>query len=165
MCARALKRDKCYTNGSTENCKVSGFVHTMSDNFLCRHENLSGVVWTPIRYVFLHFRDRRGAALLRYSEKSRQNHHSYVWTETSSIWYGFGAGAKAILYSVNIALILAPLATAGATRTKIQTKNKNSTMVSDTWVRNDEKEAKALLTRLAAQVVLHSRCWTSIAGV
>ena len=57
---------------------------------------------------------------------------------------------------MNIALILAPLATAGATRTKIQTKNKNSTMVSDTWVRNDEKEAKALLTRLAAQVVLYS---------
>ena len=78
--------------------------------------------------MFLHFRDRRGAALLRYGEKSRQNHHSYVWTETSSIWSGFGAGAKAILYSVNIALILAPLTTE-ATRTKIQTKNKNSAMV------------------------------------
>ena len=94
-------------------------------------------------YVFLHFRDRPGAALLRYSEKSRQNHHSYVLTETSSIWSGFRAGAKAILYSVNIALILAPLTT-GATRTKIQTKNKNSAMVM-LWLETTKKKQKPCL--------------------
>ena len=33
------------------------------DSFSCRHVNLSGIVWTPIRYVNLLFRDRRGAAL------------------------------------------------------------------------------------------------------
>ena len=32
------------------------------DSFLCRHEKLSGIMSTPIRFMTLHFRDRRGAA-------------------------------------------------------------------------------------------------------
>ena len=45
---------------------TSCYVHTIPDSFACRHVQLSGVVWTPIRYVTLHLRDRRGAALLCY---------------------------------------------------------------------------------------------------
>ena len=42
-----------------------GYGHTFSDRFSCRHEKLFGIVWTPIRYVTLHIRDRRGVAWLR----------------------------------------------------------------------------------------------------
>ena len=35
---------------------------------------------------------------------SRQNHRSYVWTE-ARFRYSFGAGTKAIQYSVSIALV------------------------------------------------------------
>ena len=37
----------------------------------CRHETLSGIVWTPIRYVTLHFTDQGGAALLRYRNHAK----------------------------------------------------------------------------------------------
>ena len=33
-----------------------GFDHTKPDSFLCRHEKFSGIVWTPIWYVTLHFK-------------------------------------------------------------------------------------------------------------
>ena len=32
----------------------------------CCHKKLSSIGWTPIRYVTLHLRDQRGAAVLRY---------------------------------------------------------------------------------------------------
>ena len=35
----------------------------------------------PIRYLMLHFQDRRGATLAHYTAKSRHNHRFYVWTE------------------------------------------------------------------------------------
>ena len=43
-------------------------------------QKLSGIAWTPIRYVTLHFTDQIGAASLRH-RNSRQNHCSHVWTE------------------------------------------------------------------------------------
>ena len=48
-----------------------GFVNIIADSFSYRHEqNSFSVVWTPIRYVTLHFRDRRGVASLRYSNRA-----------------------------------------------------------------------------------------------
>ena len=46
-----------------------GFDHTRPDSFLCRHETFSGIVWTPIRYVTPHFRDRHSTASLRYRNR------------------------------------------------------------------------------------------------
>ena len=40
-----------------------------TDSFLCRQEKFSCIVWTPIWYVTLHFRDPRGAASLRYRNR------------------------------------------------------------------------------------------------
>ena len=31
--------------------------HNMPDRFSCRHDKLPGKVWTPIRYVTLHYKD------------------------------------------------------------------------------------------------------------
>ena len=49
-----------------------GYGHTFSDSFSRRHEKLSSIVWTPIRYVTLHIRDRRDlrAAPLRYRNRA-----------------------------------------------------------------------------------------------
>ena len=78
---------------------ISRYVHTIPDSFACRHVQLSGVVWTPIRYVTLHLRDRRGAALLSYRYRPE---NTVVCVNRGPIQYGFHAGAKAIRYSVNI---------------------------------------------------------------
>ena len=52
----------------------------------------------------VHFRDRRGATLLRYMYR-RRNHRSSLMNRTEALsGYDFRAGAKAIRYSVNIAL-------------------------------------------------------------
>ena len=59
---------------------------------------LSGIVWTPFQYVTLHFRDRRGAALLRY-----KNPAGITVLKQSPMRNGFRAGAKSIRYSVSIA--------------------------------------------------------------
>ena len=48
-----------------------GFVDTILDSFSCRYEKLSCIVWTPIRYVNLRFRDRRGADSLRYRNRAK----------------------------------------------------------------------------------------------
>ena len=40
------------------------------DGFLWRHAKLSVIVWTPIPYVTLLFRDRRGAASLRHRNRA-----------------------------------------------------------------------------------------------
>ena len=40
---------------------------------------------TYVIYVTLHFRDGSGAASLRYVQKSRQNHRSYVWREAKKL--------------------------------------------------------------------------------
>ena len=42
-----------------------GYVHTMHvlESFLYRNKKLSSIVWAPIRYVTLHFRDRCSAAV------------------------------------------------------------------------------------------------------
>ena len=76
------------------------YVHTITDNFLGRHEKLFCIVWTPIRYVTLHFRDRRGAAL----HKSRRHNRSWMGTEALMIQYTFRSGEEAIWYSVIMAL-------------------------------------------------------------
>ena len=47
-----------------------GYVNTILDSFLCRHENLSRIVWTPLRYMTLHFRDRRDTASFRYRNRA-----------------------------------------------------------------------------------------------
>ena len=55
----------------------------MADIFSCRYEKPSGIVWTPIRYVALHFWDRREAASLRYRNGAEIT-RSYVWTKSLS---------------------------------------------------------------------------------
>ena len=70
-----------------------GYVRTMADIFSCRYEKPSGIVWTPIRYVALHFWDRREAASLRYRNGAEIT-RSYV--NKNPIRYGFRGGAKAI---------------------------------------------------------------------
>ena len=50
----------------------------------CRHEKLSGILQIPIRYVSLHLRDRRGAALLRTVSEIALKSSFYVWTEAVS---------------------------------------------------------------------------------
>ena len=47
-----------------------GYVQTMPDKFSWRHKKLSGIVWTLIQYVTLHFKDRRGAALLQHRNRA-----------------------------------------------------------------------------------------------
>ena len=71
-----------------------------TDSFLCRHEKFSGIVWTPIWYVTLHFRDPRGAASL-VTEIAMKS--AFLFVNRSLIRYGFYAGAKAIRFCVNIA--------------------------------------------------------------
>ena len=46
------------------------FVHTRPDSFSCRYEKIlyNG---TPIRYVNLYFKDRRGADSLRYRNRAK----------------------------------------------------------------------------------------------
>ena len=34
---------------------IKSYVHTTPDRFSCRHEMLSGIVWTPIRYVTIRY--------------------------------------------------------------------------------------------------------------
>ena len=60
---------------------------------------LSVIVWTLIRYVTLHFWDRRGAA-------SHQNQRSYVWTEALSCMIFLPAQelSSVVWMTVNIAL-------------------------------------------------------------
>ena len=61
---------------------------------------------TCIQHVTqVHFRDRRGRASLRPARKSRRhNRFFFVCVNRSPIQYGFRGGAKAIRYTVNIAL-------------------------------------------------------------
>ena len=47
-----------------------GYVQTIPDKFSWRHKKLSGIVWTLIQQVTLHFRDRRGAALLQHRNRA-----------------------------------------------------------------------------------------------
>ena len=59
--------------------------------YVCRHEKLSCIVWTPTRYVTPHFRDRRGAASLRYRNRAEI---TFIMSEQN----GFRAGTKVIRY-------------------------------------------------------------------
>ena len=61
-------------------------------------QKLSGIVWTPIRYVTLHFRDRRGPVSLRY-----WNHPeiTVLMCEQKPYPVWFGANTTAILHSEN----------------------------------------------------------------
>ena len=77
-----------------------GFDHTRPDSFLCRHETFSGIVWTPIWYVTLHFRDPHGAASLRYRKRAKS---PFLCVNRSPVRNGLCAGVKAIRFSVNIA--------------------------------------------------------------
>ena len=86
--------------GPTNRERNLGCDHTRLDCFLCRHEKFSCIVWTPIWYVTLHFRDPRGAASLRYRKRAKS---SFLYVNRSPIRNGFCAGVKAIRFSVNIA--------------------------------------------------------------
>ena len=164
MCARALKRDKCYTNRSTENCKVSGFVHTMSDNFLCRHENLSGVRSMntyPICVSPLQRSARGSFAPLQREIASKSPFLCVNRNKLYLVWFSCQRKSYPLQceHSFNFS------SSNDGNNENEDTNEEQEQHHGDAQVRNDEKEAKALLTRLAAQVVLHSRCWTSIAGV
>ena len=41
-----------------------------TDSFLCRHEKFSGIVWTPIRYVTLHFKRSARCSFARYRNRA-----------------------------------------------------------------------------------------------
>ena len=47
-----------------------GFDHTRPDSFFRRHEKFSGIVWTPIRYVTLHFKRSARRSLARYRNRA-----------------------------------------------------------------------------------------------
>ena len=49
---------------------IYGYVQTVADSISCRHRKLLGIVWTPIRYVVLHLRERRGADSLCYRNRA-----------------------------------------------------------------------------------------------
>ena len=53
------------------------------DSVSSQHEKPSDVVWMPIRYVTLHFRDW-SVYSFTLLQKLPPNHHSYVWTESLS---------------------------------------------------------------------------------
>ena len=156
MCARALKRDKCYTNGSTEKRKVSGFVHTMSDNFLCRHENLSGLRSMntyPIYVSPLQRSARRSFAPLRREIASKPLFLCVNRNKLYLVWFWCRGKSYPLQceHSFNFS------SSNDGSNENEDTNEEQEQHHGDAWVRNDEKEAKALLTRLAAQVVLHSR--------
>ena len=46
------------------------WTEAQSDMIFVEAQKLSVIVWTPLRYVTLHFRDRRGAALLRHRNRA-----------------------------------------------------------------------------------------------
>ena len=71
--------------------------------FMLSYEKLSGImIWTPIRYVTLHLRNRPGAASLRYRNGAATSVR--VWTELSPMQYDFHGGVNAIWdSSVNMA--------------------------------------------------------------
>ena len=57
------------------------------NSFSCRHAKLSDIECTLIRYVTLHLRDRRGAALFRSRNRAEITirefkHHVYVKRQT-----------------------------------------------------------------------------------
>ena len=88
-------RSRCFRPRDKLSC-----IHAITDSVSCRYEKLSDPVWTPMRYVTLHF---IGAAQLR-TVREISPKSPLLCVNRSSIPYGFLAGAKAILYSVNIAL-------------------------------------------------------------
>ena len=47
-----------------------GYVHTILVSLSRCHKKLSGLGWTPIRYVTLHLSDQRGAASLRHRNRA-----------------------------------------------------------------------------------------------
>ena len=61
-----------------------GFVDTILDSFFCRYEKLSCIVWSPIGYVNLHFRDQLSSIVwtpLQYVNLHfRDQLSSIVWT-------------------------------------------------------------------------------------
>ena len=71
---------------------IPGYVHNIPKSFLCRHEKLSDIVWTPIQYVTLHFRDgcsieitvvmcrREALCISGIAFAPAQNLFSMVWT-------------------------------------------------------------------------------------
>ena len=62
---------------------------------------LSGIVWTPIRYLTLHSREI-GAARRSFVSLQISLLKSHVWTAQKPNWYGFRAGAKVIRYSIKM---------------------------------------------------------------
>ena len=62
------------------------------------HEKLFGIVRTPIGYVALHFRFRRGAASPRYRNRTEI---TVVCVNKRHIRYGFRAPRKAVRYSTH----------------------------------------------------------------
>ena len=71
-----------------------------TDSFLCRQEKFSCILWTPIWYVTLHFRDPRGAASLRYRKRAKS---PFSCVNRNPVRNGFYAGVKAIRFCVYIA--------------------------------------------------------------
>ena len=71
---------------------IPGYVPYIPDIFSCRHDKLFGIVWTPIQYVTLHFRDRRSIEI------------TIVMCDREALYirYCFRAGVKAIQHGVNI---------------------------------------------------------------
>ena len=56
--------------GPTNRGRNLGCDHTRPDSFLCRHEKFSGIVWTPIWYVTLHFKRSARCSFARYRNRA-----------------------------------------------------------------------------------------------
>lgn len=71
---------------------IPGYVPYIPDHFLRRHEKLFGIVWTPIQYVTLYFRDQRSIEI------------TIVMCDREALYiqYCFRASVKAIQHGVDI---------------------------------------------------------------
>ena len=80
------------------NHRSYGWKEALSGMVFVPAQKLSGIVWTPIRYVTLHFRESvvQHRCVTEIALKS-----SFLCVNRRPIRYGFRAGANAIRHSVN----------------------------------------------------------------
>ena len=85
---------------------IWGYAYNIPHSFSCCHDKISGILWTPIRYFTLHYRDRRSTSSLRDRHRTDIDQRSsmYVWNGALSC-NGFRVGAKAVRFYGNTALI------------------------------------------------------------
>ena len=138
------KRVTSPTWGTPPPCKqVLRLSSHILGSFSWRNERLSGMVWTPIRYVTLHFKDRRGARAAA----------TVFMCDQKLYRYGFRGGAKAIQYNVNTALVSWSLISDGLVSLVSPRQE-----VDGGWVSNKNKQTnKSRFAHISFSIVLRNR--------